>query len=197
MKFTYIILSALFFAPVLPLTAMEEASWSCEFLSFVAQLAKEAAISVSFKCHRNPEVDHLFETIRTNNVTELATVLAGHPELIDRARDENGMDPVLAAAIRGDAGIMAVILQHTSTVNKAAQPVFALLPSPVNKKPTWQSLPQGFTPLMAAAVWNHPNIAKQLISANAKKDMVDTTGKNALAYAKNVGDINMINLLTY
>lgn len=197
MKVTHIVLGAFIFACGYPMMAMDETGqWNCEFFSFAAQVLKEAVVSISFKCGGRPEVNRLFAAIRTKNVTEVATVLAEHPGLADSAQDEDGMSPLLAATIYGDAGITAILLQHGHDIHRVAQKGFAVVPRPGNNQGTlWQPL-KGFTPLMAAAKWNQINIAKQLVNAGAKKDAHDDGGNTALCYAKELGDINMINLLS-
>jgi ankyrin repeat protein len=195
------ILFALLLTSACPIFSMEEPeSWNCEILSFVSQLLKEAVLSVRFNCNQANAADKLFAAIRNQNVTEGATqisqLLSEHPQLLDVAVDDEGMTPLMAATIKGDAAIVAHLLNRIPQpqVDRFHHEGFAMNPAPGVH---WLSL-AGFTPLMAAAKYNRIDIAKQLLSAQANKELKDFSnpGKTALDYAKESGNIQMVSLLS-
>lgn len=182
-----------------PMHAMDEPEvWNCEFFNFANQVLKEFVVSLRFKCNESSTADKLFTAIRTDNVTEVATLLQEYPQLIDTAEDADGMTPLLAATIMGNASIVTQMLNRVPPpkVDRTAYQGFAMLL--IKNIQEWQPL-TGFTPLMAAAKWNQINIAKQLLGAGASKnpDLKDegSPRRSALDYARESGNINLVNLL--
>lgn len=178
----------------------EPESWSCEIFSYGWQILKHAAVSFSFKCNEPSPANRLFAAIRNKNVTEGATQIAKllhkYPQLLDEAEDADGMTPLLAATVIGNTGVVTQILNRVSqpNVDRCSHQGFAIVQ--VGKKSEWLPL-SGLTPLMAAAKFNQIDIAKQLLSAGAKKDLQDfaTDKKTAVDYARDGGNIAMLDLV--
>lgn len=200
MKNSSIIFALLIIPVARPINAMNEPeAWNCEFLAFVSQLLKETVFSVRFNCNQANAADKLFAAIRNKNVTQGATQIAellkDHPQLIDVAQDEEGLSPLLAATLIGDSGIVAQLLNREPKpqIDRTSREGFTMNPAPGIQ---WLSI-AGLTPLMAAAKFNRIAIAKQLLGANANKELKDFSnpGKTALDYAKESGNIQMVNLL--
>ncbi len=137
--------------------------------------------------------------IRNGNSTEVATILQEHPRLVDIAEDSDGVTPLLAATIVGDEQMVSQLLNRNPQprVDRCAHQGFALVKKGNEGKTVWLPI-SGFTPLMAAAKFNYPNIAKQLLGAKANKNQADFSNppKTALEYAKESGNIQMVNLLS-
>ena len=194
MKMKKIILSALMIVPG-GIRAMDEPEvCNCEIFNVAGQLLKELVISIRFKCGQPSPSDRLFEAIGNNNLTEVATLLQKNPQLADNAEDSEGKTPLLAATLLGNSSIVAQILYRQPQVDRVTHQGHALNPVPGIQ---WLSL-AGLTPLMVAAKLNHLDIAKQLISAGAKKELQDFSrpAKTALDYAREKPHIQMINLLS-
>ncbi|GMU18947.1 MAG: hypothetical protein AMXMBFR12_01390 [Candidatus Babeliales bacterium] len=195
MKTNLLIGATLFFILPVSLEAMDEPeSWNCEFFSFASELLKEMVISIRFRCNEASAADQLFTAIRNNNVTHMVTILQDHPQLLDVAQDSDGITPLLAATILGNDTMVAQILNRQPKVDRCTHQGFSMIPA--KDGTAWLPL-AGVTPLMVAAKFNRVNIAKQLLSAKANKELTDFSNppKNALAHAKESGNIEMVNLL--
>lgn len=195
MKLKKIILSVFLIASI-SISAMDEPeSWNCEFFSFTQQLLKDAIVSIRFNCNRADASQRLFTEIKNKNYTAIATILSEHPTLIDVAEDNDGVTPLLAATMMGDDALVAQLLDRQPHVDRCAHQGFAM----INRSGKSDFMPiAGLTPLMAAAKFNYENIAKQLLGANASKDLKDFSrpgGKTALDYAKQSGNIKLVSLL--
>lgn len=182
------------------MVAMDEPeSWSCEIFPYMQELFRGAIVSLKFNCNQSDPSDKLMRAIRNGNSTEVATILQEHPRLVDNAEDSDGVTPLLAATIVGDEQMVSQLLNRNPQprVDRCTHQGFALVKKGSDGKTVLLPI-SGFTPLMAAAKFNYPNIAKQLLSAKANKNQADFSNppKTALVYAKESGNIQMVNLLS-
>lgn len=166
--------------------------------SFAREIFTDAWVSIRLKYQEASAGEKLFAAIQNKNVTEGATQIAEllreNAEIIDKVEDNNGMTPLLAAAIQGDAGIMAQLLHRNPLpqVDRCTHGRVAMIKMKKNSELIDLT---GFTPLMAAARLNHINIVRQLLHAGAKKELKDFNQKTALDYATASGYINVADLL--
>lgn len=195
MRANLLILLVLFCMMPFSIRAMDEPeSWNCEFFSFASELLKEMMVSIRFRCNEASEADQLFKAIWDNNVTQVATILQENPQLLDIAQDSDGVTPLLAVTIQGNDAMVAQMLNRQPNVDRCTHQGFTMIS--VKDGTAWLSL-AGVTPLMVAAKFNRIHIAKQLLGAKANKELTDFSNppKTALAYAKESGNIEMVNLL--
>lgn len=195
MKRSSLIVALVIMLVAQPVAAMDEPEvWNCEFFSFSKELFKDLIISLRFKCNEAAAADQLFTAIRNKNVTEVGSLLYEHPMLLDTAQDSDGLTPLLAATIAGNDAIVAHMLSRQPQVDRRSHQGFTIIT--INGKPSWLPI-AGLTPLMVAAKCEHRNIVRQLLGAGARKDLEDEgrPKKNALDYAKETGNIDIVNLL--
>lgn len=199
MKFKKALLTLCLVSSCVMVAMDEPESWTCEIFPYMKELFKGAIVSLKFNCNQADASDKLMTAIKQSNPTLVATILQEHPRLVDVAEDNDGVTPLLAATIVGDEAMVTQLLNRSPQpqVDRCAHQGFALVKKGNDGKTTWLPI-SGFTSLMAAAKFNYPDIAKQLLSARANKELKDFSnpGRTALDYAKENGNIKMINLLT-
>jgi ankyrin repeat protein len=115
---------------------------------------------------------------QTGSVRTLIRLLDAQVDLT-RPVDAAGMTPIMQAAMRGEAGAVALLLErHVARVDEATPSRTGLVGGQVQ-----QMMPGKITLLMAAAARNQKDVAEELLRRGARVDLRDDFGKTALTYA--------------
>ncbi len=101
------------------------------------------------------------------------------------SRDSRGRTPLAAAAIHGDADIVALLLAHNGGGDDDHRKVDASAPSL-----------DGVTPLMWAAIGGNSSVVGLLLARNdVEADARDGVDRTALSYAAEAGHVDVVNQL--
>lgn len=118
--------------------------------------------------------DALFNAIRAEDESTVATILKKQPGLVNET-DQRGSTPLLLATYYGFAGIAKVILKHKPNVDAKDG--------------------SGNTPLMGVCFKGYPEIAKLLIAHGADVNVVNFNNATALIYAATFAQATIAKIL--
>ena len=103
----------------------------------------------------------VFDCARTGTVEEMNVFFTTHPKSVDTL-DSRGSSPLTLASYYNNLSVVEYLIEKVTNING-------------NSKDG--------TPLMAAAVKGHIEIAKALVEAGADPNLTDANGATALHYA--------------
>jgi ankyrin repeat protein len=126
----------------------------------------------------------LIHAVDQNNVEEIDQMLTAG--ISPDESTEEGVTPLFAACLKGQAQIAQRLLESNADVNAAIKKTF---------KYKGQTLVKGTTPLMAAIENYHTDIVHMLLSRGANVKLADENGFSPVLIAAAKKDINMLEAL--
>lgn len=148
----------------------------------------------------SPEGQHpLFLALR-DEADRVALFLLSRPEIQVEHRNAKGESPLMMAALKGKPELVRRLIQRRAEVNKPGwAPLHYAASHPSERSVAVVHLllehhafidaqsPNGSTPLMMAAMYGHPQVARLLLESDADPNMKNEQGLSAIDFARRAG----------